>query len=120
MSRKQCCCCGGDAGNFQQHSNRDNGYGICAVCISHERRSGMSEADIEDLYGKAGVNWRNTITVGARVYTIAAAFMEDLETDEANRYLQVHPDEAVIACEDNVIYIASVKDMGTSAKAEGA
>lgn len=52
----ECCCCGGDAGRWKQHWNRDDGYGICMSCVAHQvGRYGIPM--IEDLYGKEGVNW---------------------------------------------------------------
>lgn len=57
VRRLTCCCCGEDAGSFEQHPNRDDGFGICASCIARFRRDGMSEAEILDLYGREGVNF---------------------------------------------------------------
>ena len=55
--RMECCVCGGDAGVWHQHWNRDTGYGVCVKCIGWMRGRGTSEAEIADLYGKEGVNW---------------------------------------------------------------
>lgn len=52
-----CCCCGGDGGYFEQHWNRDTGYGICARCVAWQRSRGTTEAEIADLYGREGVNF---------------------------------------------------------------
>lgn len=53
-----CCCCGGDAGRFDQHWNRDTGYGICAKCIAWLRSGNReSEEEIRQNYGKEGVNF---------------------------------------------------------------
>jgi len=62
-----CCLCGNGAGRWQQHYNRDDGFGICVNCISWTRqraleyRGGLTpqnvEAEIADLYGKENVNW---------------------------------------------------------------
>ena len=55
--RLECCCCGENAGRWQQHWNRDTGYGICAKCIAWHRKRGTDEDEIADLYGKEGVNY---------------------------------------------------------------
>lgn len=52
-----CCVCGSDAGKWQQHWNRDTGFGVCARCIEWVRGRGETETEIADLYGKEGVNW---------------------------------------------------------------
>lgn len=59
MIRRQmrCACCGRDAGRWQQHWNRDTGYGVCAPCVTWMRSRGVSEAEIADDYGQEGVNW---------------------------------------------------------------
>jgi len=58
---KECCCCGGDAGVWEQHWNRDTGYGICAPCVDWMKGRGTSEAEILDLYGKEGENWGRAV-----------------------------------------------------------
>lgn len=55
--RMECCVCGANAGRWQQHWNRDTGYGVCVKCIGWLRGPRCSEAEIADLYGKEGVNW---------------------------------------------------------------
>lgn len=52
-----CCCCGAHAGRFQQHYNRDTGYGICPKCYAAEIKRGTSAEDSANLYGKPGVNF---------------------------------------------------------------
>jgi hypothetical protein len=56
-----CCCCGGDAGRWQQHWNRDRGYGICMACVRWLRASGVPEAEIADYYGAEGVNFGEAV-----------------------------------------------------------
>lgn len=53
----ECCVCGEYAGLYEQHWNRDTGYGCCPKCIAWQRERGSSEAEILDLYGVAGVNY---------------------------------------------------------------
>jgi hypothetical protein len=52
-----CCCCGGDAGKWQQHWNRDTGFGVCFRCVEWVKGRGTTDAEVADLYGKEGVNW---------------------------------------------------------------
>ena len=56
LSSKICCCCGGDAGRYKQHWNRDTGYGLCERCIDF-CAEGTPEADFEETYGKPGVHY---------------------------------------------------------------
>ena len=53
----ECCVCGDDAGRFEQHWNRDTGYGICRKCVDWVRSRGETDAEILDLYGVEGVNY---------------------------------------------------------------
>ena len=55
--RLYCCVCGGYAGSWQQHWNRDTGYGVCVSCVAWVRGRGMPEAEIISLYGDQNVNW---------------------------------------------------------------
>lgn len=60
VRRLTCCICGEYAGRWEQHWNRDTGWGVCAPCVKAQRvhpRHPMTEEEIEDLYGKEGVNW---------------------------------------------------------------
>lgn len=55
-----CCCCGAYAGRWRQHWNRDRGFGVCAKCVEHQRshpRCPADQAEIEESYGKEGINW---------------------------------------------------------------
>lgn len=52
-----CTCCGNDAGRWEQHWNRDTGYGICAPCVVWCMDRGESADDIKECYGIEGVNW---------------------------------------------------------------
>lgn len=54
----ECAVCGNSAGRWQQHWNRDTGFGICWRCVTWLRSTGKyDEQDIADLYGKEGVNF---------------------------------------------------------------
>ena len=57
IRRLTCCVCGGEAGHWQQHWNRDNGYGVCAKCVDWVKARGETDASVLDLYGREGVNW---------------------------------------------------------------
>jgi len=68
-----CCCCGNPAGKWQQHWNRDTGYGICAACVDWQRSRGVTDAEILDLYGKEFINWGRIVNAQAH---------EDKETSQ--------------------------------------
>lgn len=54
--RMYCTCCGGGAGRFQQHWNRDTGYGVCRPCaLKMIDKDGRDE--LEQSCGKEGENW---------------------------------------------------------------
>lgn len=57
VKQLECCCCGGPAPALQQWWNRDTGYGMCGKCITYCRSNGMTEAEIEQHYGREGINW---------------------------------------------------------------
>ena len=57
VRRLRCCRCGEDAGTWQQHWNRDTGWGVCAACVVRERAYGAGDAEIDRLYGVAGINY---------------------------------------------------------------
>ena len=54
--RKQCACCGGDAGNVKQWWNQDTGYSICARCVPDELKRWGPE-QMRECYGVAGVHY---------------------------------------------------------------
>ena len=56
-----CCVCGADAGYYEQHWNRDTGFGVCTSCVAWVRGRGETEAEIRDLYGVEGVNFAKQV-----------------------------------------------------------
>jgi hypothetical protein len=61
--RMKCSVCGDNAGRWEQHWNRDNGYGVCVDCVKWVRSKLVgetAEVEIADLYGTEGVNWGST------------------------------------------------------------
>ena len=52
-----CCCCGEQAGKWQQWWNRDTGYGVCPKCVAWIRSRGESEEEIRSNYGVEGINY---------------------------------------------------------------
>lgn len=58
IRRLECAVCGGDAGRWHQHWNRDTGYGVCRQCIDWLRATNRAtEDEIRDNYGIEGVNY---------------------------------------------------------------
>jgi hypothetical protein len=51
-----CCVCGEAAGRYEQHWNRDTGWGICAPCAATQAGRETPEQMVS-LYGTAGVNY---------------------------------------------------------------
>lgn len=56
-----CCVCGEYAGRFQQHWNRDTGFGVCRSCIDWLLSRGTSAEEITSLYGVEGVNYASKV-----------------------------------------------------------
>lgn len=52
----ECCVCGGSAGLWRQHWNRDTGYGICGQCATQQAQRETPER-MAELYGRPGVNY---------------------------------------------------------------
>jgi hypothetical protein len=65
-SSKECCCCGSYAGEFEQHWNRDTGYGLCERCIDYCARGygGLSREEFERGYGKPGIHYARAPSPG--------------------------------------------------------
>ena len=57
IRRLECCVCGEYAGRFEQHWNRDTGFGICRKCVDWVKSRGETDSEILDLYGVEGVNY---------------------------------------------------------------
>ena len=53
----ECCVCGSYAGHWEQHWNRDTGYGVCMKCIGWLKGRGETDAELLELYGVEGVNY---------------------------------------------------------------
>ena len=53
----KCSTCGAFAGHFQQWSNRDAGYGVCAPCVTWLRGRGADDQEIRRNFGDAGVHY---------------------------------------------------------------
>lgn len=56
IRRTTCCVCGMWSGQWRQHYNRDNGYGICANCVKEQRQLETKEA-VETSYGLPGIHF---------------------------------------------------------------
>lgn len=63
-TRLTCCVCGADAGRWQQHWNRDTGYGICATCAREQAKRETPDR-MRSLYGTAGLNYEATDPITA-------------------------------------------------------
>lgn len=54
--KKTCALCGNYAGKYNQWWNRDNGFGICFVCVKNEKNKNTPEHLIS-LYGIKGIHY---------------------------------------------------------------
>lgn len=105
-----CCVCGGGAGRWKQHWNRDSGYGICAECVAFEA-STLTAEELEENYGKPGVNYgQPMVTFQGRRYKVLAATKHE---DVANAFMERVPNASVLTVFDNgVIVLADKEDQG--------
>lgn len=105
-----CCCCGGDAGKWEQHWNRDDGYGICPACVAEEKAV-LPPEEIESNYGKSNVNYDQPIVrLHGRKYMVLAATRDE---DTANAFMERTPKASVLTVFDNgLIIIADSADKG--------
>lgn len=55
--RMTCAVCGEDAGHWEQHWNRDTGFGLCAKSRDWLIGRGTTAEEMKDLYGIEGVNY---------------------------------------------------------------
>jgi hypothetical protein len=61
--RLTCSCCGEDAGRWQQHWNRDTGYGVCRKCITGILKDTPAD-ELASCYGIAGINYADSWLCG--------------------------------------------------------
>lgn len=108
-----CCLCGLPAGKWQQHPNRDAGYGICVKCVADELGRRTPE-DMQALYGTPGINHDTPlIREQGRRYQCRATFPHTpAGTEAANDFLTRHPETSIL-CVSDAIYIANTADRGT-------
>lgn len=107
----ECCICGGGAGSFEQHWNRDTGYGVCPSCVAEEAARSTPE-QLEQLYGKPGVNYRQpTVSHMGRRFNLMAICRES-QPDVANAFMSRTAGASVLCITDGTVYIAHVDDKG--------
>jgi len=110
-----CCVCGGAAGRFAQHWNRDTGYGICARCAAEEAGQSTPE-ELVSRYGTPGVNYEQPVVRHyGRLYKVMAVFPDsETGTKAANAYMERTPGASVLCTTDRV-YLAHETDLGVPA-----
>lgn len=110
----ECCVCGADAGKFQQHWNRDTGYGICPSCVAEEAGWHTAE-ELQSLYGKVGVNYDQPLyRHNGRRFKVRATFRNTLDgTRAANDWMSRNDGTGVLDITHNgLIIIADLADEG--------
>ena len=107
-----CCVCGGDAGRFEQHWNRDDGYGICPTCAA-EQMGRETPENMERLYGKPGVNYDRPMIrhMGRRFFAMAVFPNTEDGERRANAFMERTPGASVL-CVTDAVYLAHVNDKG--------
>lgn len=105
-----CCVCGGHAGCWEQHWNRDTDYGICAACAA-EQAVRVSPDELASLYGAPGINYALPMVRynGRRYRVLGVTKREDL----ANAFMARTEGAAVLTVtDDGTIIIADKDDSG--------
>lgn len=110
-----CCVCAGPAGHFEQHWNRDTGYGICASCVADEAGKSTPE-ELVSRYGKPGVNYEQPMVRHyGLMYSVMATFRDsDAGAKAANAFMARTPGASVL-CTTDKVYIAHLEDKGVPA-----
>lgn len=109
-----CCVCGASAGRWQQHWNRDAGWGICPGCAAAQ--AGQETPDnMVRLYGRPGVNYEPpTVVHMGRRHKVMATFPESRPA-QANAYMEANPGASVLAVEGGRVVIVHMADLGEPA-----
>lgn len=109
MHTMTCCICDGDAGQFEQHWNRDDGYGICAPCVADEAVN-LSPEQVES-YGQVGVNHdQPTVRHMGRRFRVMGMTKD---RDSANAFMARTPGASVLVVfDDTTIVMVDEKDRG--------
>lgn len=120
MSKKHmtCCICGEDAGHFEQHWNRDHGFGVCRECVDWVASRGDTAEEIENLYGLEGVNYAahdDCEVYGRKVKVLAVFAEDDIGARRTDSYILLHPGAYVVRKFDRRIFVADVNDLGVPA-----
>lgn len=105
-----CCVCGDSAGSWEQHWNRDDGYGICPRCVAEEAVKVTPET-LASYYGKVGVNYdQPTVRHLGRRYRVMGATKN---REAANAFIARTPGASVLVVfDDTTIVLADEKDQG--------
>ena len=105
-----CCVCGGGAGSFNQHWNRDDGYGICCRCVAEEAVR-LTADELRQNYGLPEVNYDQPVVRHlGRKYRVLGTTKQ---LAEANAFMERRPDAAVLTVfDDGTIVIADKNDLG--------
>lgn len=115
-----CCCCGSDAGRWEQWHNQDKGFGLCGSCairiktksIDDELRSPLG---FSRTYGLPGVNFEPTEYQQhyGRHFAVVASFpCGEQGEKEANEFMEWFTDTAVLGEFDGRIILALASDEG--------
>lgn len=54
----KCSVCGDYAGKYEQHPNRDTGWGLCRRCADWLEAKGYDEKEMKELYGTPGIHYQ--------------------------------------------------------------
>lgn len=111
-----CCVCSAPAGRWQQHWNRDTGWGICPPCAAEQAGTETPERMVE-LYGQPGVNYEPPqVRHFGRNYAVMATFLDnEIGTRAANAFMLRTPGASVLTTQAGRIFIVHNDDMGTAA-----
>lgn len=108
----KCSVCGASAGRWEQHWNRDTGWGLCASCRDWLEAKGHTPEEMLFGYGKAGVHYEaRRHRLGGRVFNVLATFPES-EVDRANAYMEANPGASVLEVVDGRVILADKSDQG--------
>lgn len=118
-----CCVCGESAGRWQQHHNRDTGYGLCRKCADwlvdpvKRGKHFYTPMEMADLYGMPGIHYEPKLyRLYGRDFAIVAEFQDtDEGTKAANAFMEAHRGTGLLAADSGRLILAALADKGVPA-----
>lgn len=112
-----CTSCNGPAGRWQQWPNLADGYGICRVCadwIQELWKFGSDPVSFRGAHGVPGIHYEpHYHEMQGRRFVILASYPRTPEgAEQANLYMEIYPEAAVMEVNNDRVILGDVSDEG--------